>query len=59
MLQKLLFAIRDISIEKTFGMSAMFHCDADKYALSDDGVDYDITVKNRPFRQSLYISIRS
>ena len=54
-----LSAVRNITIAKTFGKPAMFICDADKYAPAVIGTDRDNEAWNRPFRQSLYIPIRS
>ena len=50
---------RNITIDKTFGAPAMFICDADNNAPANKGTDHGTKAWNRPFRQSLYIPIRS
>ena len=59
MLQYRLSVVSNITVMKTFGKPAMFICDADKFSPATIGTDRDNEAWNRPFRQSLYIPIRS
>ena len=59
MLQYRLSAIRNIATMKTFGIPAMFICDAENKALSLTGSDHDTKAWNLSFGQSFYIPIRS
>ncbi len=59
MLQYRLFAVRNMTMEKTFGTTAMFICDAENKAPAMIGTDHDNKAWNRSFRQSMYIPIQS